>query len=260
MQPKSVPPALIDTLEAIAREAGRIILQIAARTTGADEKQDGSPVTEADLAAEQIILARLAEAFPQIPVVAEESVAAGRTPTLTEAHFFLVDPLDGTREFVAGHSDYTVNIALIDDGVPVAGVVHAPARGETYLGSANGACFIDETNPGERHPIKVKPSSSKVVALASRSHRTRETDDYLAAEGITDCLSVGSSLKFCMMAKGLADVYPRFGRTMEWDTAAGDAVLRAAGGSTKTINGEPLRYGNCAKHFVNPDFIARAQR
>lgn len=250
-------PEMIDRLEAIARAAGEIILEVRDRGVEHIAKQDGSPVTEADTRAEALILDALASAWPDIPVVAEESAAAGRLPDELGSRFFLVDPLDGTREFIAGSTDFTVNIALIENGAPVAGVVGAPARGEIYLARHDQAWLVIEENGKHlRRAIAVRPCPKNPVALVSRSHLTDRTRRFLAEHGLSENLEIGSSLKFCLLACGLADIYPRFGRTMEWDTAAGDAVLRAAGGITVEPDGEPLRYGKRENGFANPDFIA----
>ncbi|WP_102960707.1 3'(2'),5'-bisphosphate nucleotidase CysQ [Mangrovicella endophytica] len=250
-------------VESLAIAAGQAILAVRDGGISICLKADASPVTEADQQAEALILEGLAALAPTVPVVAEEATAAGDVPTEIDGQFFLVDPLDGTREFVEGRADFTVNIALIEEGVPVLGVVYAPARGVLYSGSA-GEAFLATIGPdgavADRRAITVRARPSQIAAVASRSHRTPETDTYLARYEVADCVSVGSSLKFCVVAAGEADLYPRLGRTMEWDTAAGDAVLRAAGGSTTTLDGRPLVYGK--RHqagdcdFANPHFVA----
>lgn len=254
---------LLPCFEALALEAGRAIMEVRAGGASARLKPDASPVTEADLRAEAIILKGLRHAFAAVPCVAEEESAAGIAPRETGSAFFLIDPLDGTREFVAGSADFTVNIALIENGLPVAGVVYAPARNLLYSGGPAGAEEI-RTGPDHaalgRRAIRVRPRYAPPVVVASRSHRTPQTDRYIAAiEGAT-CVAIGSSLKFCILAAGEADLYPRFGPTMQWDTAAGDAVLRAAGGATSRLDGTPLPYGagagDPAGGFLNPFFIA----
>nr|WP_316655521.1 3'(2'),5'-bisphosphate nucleotidase CysQ [uncultured Gellertiella sp.] len=250
-------------LEQAALEAGNRILAVAAAGHGVRIKPDQSPVTEADDQAESIILEHLGRHFPDIPVVAEEDYAAGRTLAFTSTRFFLVDALDGTKEFIAGKPDYTVNIALIDNGLPVAGVVHAPAYRRLYSAEADVAQSVSidvRGEIGERADISTRPPQTPLIAIASRSHNSPETGSYLSGLG-TDCFqSIGSSLKFCMLAEGQADVYPRFSRTMQWDTAAGDAVLRAAGGVTLELDGRPLLYGE--RHegpdlgYANPYFVA----
>ncbi len=226
-------------------------------------KSDQSPVTEADERAEAIILSALGAAFPDIPVVAEEASAAGNVPDIAKGSFILVDPLDGTKEFIRKSTDFTVNIALIEAGVPVIGIVYAPARGVAYVGERHGAQKIGvnaDFQAISRQTIRVRAPQADLVALASRSHNTPETDEFLRQNAITRTTSVGSSLKFCLVAEGEADVYPRMSRTMEWDTAAGDAVLRAAGGITLGLDNLPLRYGKTHQphdsDFANPSFIA----
>lgn len=250
-------------LEPMALEAGRVVLDAYRDGCAVETKADESPVTWADREAERIILAGLRREFPQIPIVAEEEVSAGLLPQTLGDAFFLVDPLDGTREFVNGSEDFTVNIALIVGGEPVLGAVYAPARHKLYLGRP-GRCEAARTSEDHtvegRRELKTQLPGPTPVVVASRSHRTIETNDYLARLPQAEIFSVGSSLKFCMIAAGTADFYPRFGPTMQWDTAAGDAVLRAAGGRTRTLDGEPLRYGCSGKPhveaFANPWFIS----
>jgi 3'(2'), 5'-bisphosphate nucleotidase len=254
---------MLEALEDAALAAGKAILTIRNAGAHTSYKADRTPVTEADEEAERIILARLSELYPEIPVVAEESVARGEFPSTGSGRFFLVDPLDGTKEFIKGRDDFTVNIALIESGTPTAGVVYAPALGLAYSG-ADGEAFkilvTADFQIASREPIRACAMRQPPVAVASRSHRTPETDAYLAEAKAEEVRSIGSSLKFCLLAEGDADLYPRFGRTMQWDTAAGDAVLRAAGGRTVTTQGEALRYGCAdratAEDFANPDFIA----
>ena len=243
-----------------AVEAGRAECAIYSSPFQVHHKQDASPVTAADHAAEAIILERLALIAPSIPVVAEEAVAAGRTPRVG-AEFFLVDPLDGTKEFIAKRGDFTVNIALIREGEPVLGVVFAPANEQLFAGDvAAGFAFRSAQKPDTTHkPARVaiqvrEPPARGITAVASRSHSNHETEAYLKRSHVTDLVSVGSSLKFCLVAAGQADLYPRLGPTMEWDTAAGHAVLAAAGGKVLTLESQPLRYGK--PQFRNPSFIA----
>ncbi|MCM2546855.1 3'(2'),5'-bisphosphate nucleotidase CysQ, partial [Burkholderia glumae] len=228
-------------------------------------KNDHSPVTDADQRAEAIILSGLAAAFPGVPVVAEEAVAAGRVSEIGGGRFFLVDPLDGTREFIARRDDFTVNIALIEQGVPVAGIVLAPALRCAYVaveGRAEKLVLGADLRVEARRPIRTRPRGASLTAVVSRSHHSRETEAFLADHGVTDQASAGSSLKFCLLAEGRADVYPRFGRTMEWDTAAGHAVLSAAGGTVVRADGARLDYGKTRQQgdsdFANPHFIAWA--
>ncbi len=254
---------MLHLFETAALAAGRAIMEVFRAGAHVSFKADRSPVTEADRQAEVLILAALSRAYPDIPVVAEEAVAAGCVPDISSGRFFLVDPLDGTREFIGGRDEFTVNIAFVTDGVPRAGIVYAPARGLGYLGGEGGAERF-ETGAGfavrARRPVGCRSAGAQVVAVASRSHDTPETARFLARNGVASSQAIGSSLKFCLVAEGSADIYPRFSRTMEWDTAAGDAVLRAAGGETWTLDGRPLVYGKrnrpAEADFANPDFIA----
>jgi 3'(2'), 5'-bisphosphate nucleotidase len=243
---------LIDELAIAAREAGEAILQIVRHGFEVESKQDTSPVTAADRAAELVILAALARAAPGVPVIAEEQVAAGHIPAHDEI-YFLVDPLDGTKEFIRGGDDYTVNIGLIERGVPRLGVVYAPATGRLHGGCVGEGAWLDE---GEgRVPIATRARGEEVTAVASKSHLNQATIDYLeAAVGTYGYVSIGSSLKFCILAEGQADIYPRAAPTSEWDTAAGHAVLLAAGGLVDGPDGEALRYGKRA--FLNRAFVA----
>jgi 3'(2'), 5'-bisphosphate nucleotidase len=244
--------ALIDDLADAAREAGEAILQVVRRGFDVEAKRDASPVTEADRAAELVILAALARAAPGVPVIAEEEVAAGRIPAHGDT-YFLVDPLDGTKEFIRGGDDYTVNIGLIADGSPVLGVVFAPATGRLHGGIVGRGAWVDEG--AGRAPIATRDRSGQLAAVASKSHLTQSTIDYLeAAVGACDYVSVGSSLKFGVVAEGKADIYPRLSPTSEWDTAAGHAVLLAAGGRVDGLDGGPLTYGKTA--FLNRGFVA----
>ncbi len=252
---------MIDILTKAALDAGQAIMAVHRAGPHVSYKDDCSPVTEADQRAEAIILAALSAHFPDIPVIAEEAVSSGILPA-TGAEFFLVDPLDGTKEFISGKDDFTVNIALIRNGVPVAGVVYAPCRGQAWTGKDNAAEKLAISGDGailSRHPIQARRRGASPVALISRSHCTAKTEAFVAEHGLKDCISVGSSLKFCMLAEGAADIYPRFSRTMMWDTAAGDAVLRAAGGRTLDCEGRLLAYavkGDGEDALANPDFIA----
>lgn len=255
--------AMLGVFERLALDAGREVMRVFYEGCAVDEKSDASPVTEADRESEKIILAGLRAAYPDIPCVAEEEVAAGvATPDLDGA-FFLIDPLDGTKEFVNRRTDFTVNIALVRHGVPEVGVVFAPCTGCFFSGRPGKAESIDVDSDYRivgRRPIAVREGSAPLAVVASRSHNTPETDAFIRDLGAAEIVSIGSSLKFCLLAAAEADVYPRFGRTMEWDTAAGDAVLRAAGGMTRTLDGQPLVYGKrnqaSDSDFANPHFIA----
>jgi 3'(2'), 5'-bisphosphate nucleotidase len=247
------PILLLPKVIAVAEQAAAVILEHYAGGTTISAKADASPVTAADEAAEAVILDGLRGLTPGLPIVAEEAVAQGQVPDVGEGAFWLVDPLDGTKEFISKNGEFTVNIGLVEDRQPILGVVLAPAKGIAWWGAlGQGAC---RREAGEVRRIQVRPWPSKgMVAVASRSHRDAETDAWLAAEGITETVSAGSSLKFCLVAEGKADVYPRFGPTMEWDVAAGHAVLRAAGGRVLTVEGVPFRYAKPG--FRNPGFIA----
>lgn len=243
---------LLDDIGEAAREAGEAILEVVRRGFEVEAKQDSSPVTQADRAAELIILAALARAAPGVPVIAEEEVAAGRIPAHDDV-YFLVDPLDGTKEFVRGGDDYTVNIGLIEHGVPKLGVVFAPATGKLHRGCVGVGAWLDDENG--RKPIQTRPRGEQLTAVASKSHLNQATVDYLQqAAGGCGYVAVGSSLKFCIVAEGQADIYPRASPTSEWDTAAGHAVLLAAGGLVDGPDGAPLRYGKRA--FLNRAFVA----
>jgi 3'(2'), 5'-bisphosphate nucleotidase len=243
---------LTDQLADTARDAGAAILEVVRRGFEVESKSDTSPVTEADRAAELIILAALARAAPGVPVIAEEEVAAGRIPAHDDT-YFLVDPLDGTKEFIRGGDDYTVNIGLIEQGAPKLGIVFAPATGRLHGGCVGDGAWLDEGQG--RVPIRTRERGEQITAVASKSHLNQSTIDYLeAAVGSCGYISVGSSLKFCILAEGRADIYPRAAPTSEWDTAAGHAVLLAAGGLVDGPDGGPLGYGKRA--FLNRAFVA----
>ena len=249
-----IEQAMVDTIREIAERAGRAILEIYATDFDVSRKGDASPVTEADQRAEKLILEAIRrEIGEEHPIVAEEAVDAGDIPEVAGRPFWLVDPLDGTKQFVKRQGEFTVNIALIEDRRPLLGVVHAPALSSTHWGSPLGAFAV--TNGGSAHPIACRPMpASGVVAVASRSHRNAETDAFLARYDLAEAISAGSSIKFCLVAAGKADVYPRTGRTMEWDTAAGHAVVRFAGGSVTDMAGHELLYAKPG--FENPHFVA----
>ena len=223
-------------------------------------KSDASPVTAADEVADALISEALAEAFPALPIVTEEQ-ADGHGQTVST--FLIVDPLDGTKEFVQRRGDFTVNIAYVENGVPLRGVVYAPAKGRLFYTLADGRSVeekgaFDKSHPGQQVPISVSiPDNRALIVVASKSHRDQATDDYIGQYAVRDMTSAGSSLKFCLVATGEADLYPRLGRTMEWDTAAGDAVLRGAGGEMVRYDDHaPFTYGKPG--FENPFFIAYA--
>ena len=246
--------ALLEALVVAARAAGAEILKLVESGFEIETKNDESPVTICDRAAEQIILEFLRQAAPGVPVIAEEEVAAGRIPAHGDT-YFLVDPLDGTKEFIRGGDDYTVNIGLIAGGVPRLGVVYQPAVDKLWAGLVGEGAFVEEN--GERRCIKCRPLGDSRAAVASKSHLTQSTVDYLSEViGLCDHVSIGSSLKFCIVAEGQADIYPRLSPTSEWDTAAGHAVLLAAGGRVDGLDGKPLAYGK--KAFLNRGFCATA--
>ena len=246
--------ALLEACVVAARAAGAEILKLVAAGFEVETKSDASPVTVCDRAAEAIILRALAEAAPGVPVIAEEEVAEGRIPA-HGATYFLVDPLDGTKEFVRGGDDYTVNIGLIVDGVPRLGVVYQPALDRLHLGLVGEGAWLEQG--GTRTAIATRPLGDAREAVASKSHLNQATIDYLEqAIGACHHVSVGSSLKFCIVAEGRADIYPRLSPTSEWDTAAGHAVLLAAGGRVDGLDGRPLTYGKAA--FLNRGFCATA--
>ncbi len=258
--------ALTEDLCRLALKAGAAIMTHYANGVEAMRKEDNSPVTIADQDAERIILDGLQAIAPDIPVVSEEQAAAGHIPAIAEC-FFLVDPLDGTKEFLNRNGEFTVNIALIENRVPVAGVVYAPAKERLFYGSGPGEAYEQVIAPNTEgsldsaarpHQIRVrKPAEDGLVIIASRTHRDQKTDEYLNLYRVKEFLAAGSSLKFCLIAAGEADLYPRHGRTMEWDTAAGHAVLSAAGGSVTQLDGIPLLYGKTERGLDNPFFVAR---
>ncbi len=249
--------ALCEGITQIALEAGDEILDIYNRDFDVNTKDDSSPVTEADVAAEKIILAGLAKLTPEIPVLAEESAAAGNIPDLSGGLFWLVDPLDGTKEFIHKRGEFTVNIALIENGKPTVGVIHVPVKNTTYYASGPGDALIVEDNKPPRHIQTRDIPSGGLTVVASRSHRTPETDDYISNYKVADLISAGSSLKLCLVAEGKADLYPRLGRTMEWDIGAGQAILEAAGGVVEKLDGTTLNYGK--EGHDNPYFVAKGK-
>jgi 3'(2'), 5'-bisphosphate nucleotidase len=250
----------------IAWRAGEILLRhYAQETIDSRKKEDHSPVTAADEEAEHFILGELRRVAPGAPVVAEEETAQGRVGAIAH-RFFLVDPLDGTKEFLDRNGEFTVNIAEIVGGRPVRGVVYAPAKNRLFIGDGANGAFEVATRAGAPPDFSTarriearRPAPAGLVAVASRSHRDSKTEEYLAHYPVKAFVTAGSSLKFCLVAAGEADIYPRHGPTMEWDTAAGQAVLEAAGGSVKTLDGRPFVYGKVDERFLNPFFVARGK-
>lgn len=252
---------LVTVMRQLSLEAGEKIMEVYnSPDFEIKTKSDESPVTEADEAADAIISAGLRAAFPDVALVTEEQADSHGQDVST---FLIVDPLDGTKEFINRRGDFTVNIAYVLDGSPVRGIVYAPAKERLFYTDAGGNAVeeigpFDKETVGELKPIRVsKPDNEALFVVASKSHRDQATDDYLAKYKSKDLKSAGSSLKFCLVATGEADLYPRVGRTMEWDTAAGHAVLVGAGGDVVRFdNHQPLRYGK--EGFANPFFIAYA--
>ena len=257
------PQALANALLPVALAAGRVQMHYFRQGVAIETKADTTPVTVADQESEALILEALARIAPGVPVIAEEAMAAGHMPDIGRA-FFLVDPLDGTREFIAGRGEFTVNIALVQGDSPVFGLVYAPVTHDLFVTigpntAVRTAIAPDDataTLTGARQVRVRRADPERVVVMASRSHMTPETEQFLARFKVAERRSAGSSLKFCLVAAGEADLYPRAGRTNEWDTAAGQAVLAAAGGKVTTFDGALLRYGKAAERFRNPDYVA----
>ena len=241
----------------IAWQAGQAILAIEKTMGQATTKTDGSPVTEADQASETIILEQLHQLAPWLPVAAEESHAAGHRITQSPC-FALVDPLDGTKEFIRRNGEYSVNIALIRNHHPVAGAIYAPASGDLWWGglTAYHTKALQTVRPTQGTPIRCRHAPEKIEVVASRSHHSSALDDFLKAYHVGQCSYSGSSLKFCTIAEGKADLYPRFRPTMEWDTAAGHAILLASGGNLTHANGDEFLYGLPDTDWENPPFVA----
>ncbi|GAB1459040.1 3'(2'),5'-bisphosphate nucleotidase CysQ [Thauera sp.] len=244
---------LLEALVPIVRAAGAVVMDLYRTDFAVRGKDDASPVTEADERAEALIVPALETLLPGVPVVAEEAVAAGRLPALGR-RFWLVDPLDGTKEFIGRNGEFTVNIALVEDGEPVLGTVFAPAIERLFLGATGVGAFVEQD--GHRRPIRCRAvAPAGLTVVASRSHGDAAAlDAFLGGRRVAALTNAGSSLKLCLVAAGEADLYPRLGRTMEWDIAAGHAVLAAAGGRVLTLAGEPLRYGKPG--LDNPHFVA----
>ncbi|GAA0587136.1 3'(2'),5'-bisphosphate nucleotidase CysQ [Caenispirillum bisanense] len=247
--------ALAEALRPIMRRAGEATLEIYRTDFEVFRKEDASPVTAADAAAEEIILSALGALTPDIPVVAEEQAAIGNIPEIDQAPFWLVDPLDGTKEFINRRDEFTVNIGLIADRRPVLGLVYCPVLDQLYVG--HGAGTATREVAGVREDIRVRrPDGDGLIVLSSRSHANSEAlAAFLQGQPVKQVIDAGSSLKFCRLAEGQADIYPRFGPTCEWDTAAAHAVLEAAGGSVTLTDGGAFLYGKPG--FLNPHFIAR---
>jgi len=244
--------SLIPVVEA----AGKIELDYFRQGIDVLDKLDGSPVTLADQEAETLIAERLEALFPGIPMVGEESVASGTIPDISGGTFWLVDPLDGTKEFITGSGDFTVNIALLMDFIPVMGIIYAPVANELYFGAEGQAFMRLQDKPEQKISVRDIPAAGLTVVASKRHGDPARLEDFLRNKKVAQVINRSSSLKFCTIAAGLADFYPRFGPTCEWDTAAGDAILRAAGGRVTTLDGQPLCYGKTDKKFLNPEFLA----
>lgn len=250
----------LEELEATVRRAGEAVMEVYAGAFAVEQKLDGSPVTEADKRSEEIILEGLAHMAPDVPVVSEEEAdrnadgPGSAAPWRDGRAFWLVDPLDGTKEFVSRNGEFTINVALIEEGLPVLGVVFAPALERLFAAAAHRGALVEDAAGRRSIAARVAPAEGATV-VSSRSHGDADAlDRFTAGRKIAARVAAGSSLKFCLVAAGQADLYPRFGRTMEWDTAAGHAVLRAAGGRVTDLEGRPLRYGKPG--FENPHFVA----
>lgn len=248
-------PELLNAVAALVREANALVLSIYEGGFAVNTKADASPVTEADVQAEALITAGLRRLAPDIALVAEEAVAAAGCVPDCGARFWLVDPLDGTREFVSRNGEFTVNVALVEHGEPVLGVVGIPVQGRVYAGARGQGAWVED-GQGRRPMACRKVPAEGATVVASRSHGDEGAlQAFLAGRQVADIVHAGSSLKLCLIAAGEADLYPRHGRTMEWDIAAGHAVLSAAGGAVLDLHGLPLRYGKPG--LENPHFVAR---
>jgi 3'(2'), 5'-bisphosphate nucleotidase len=253
------PTALLPTLFALARQAGDAILSVYGQQFEITNKPDQSPLTQADLRSHAILVAGLERLTPELPVLSEEASEISFEKRRRWSRFWLVDPLDGTREFVSRNGEFTVNIALVDAHEPVLGVVHVPASDTTYTG-ARGLGAFRYNGRATPEPIRVRrPAAVPLRVVGSRSHRDSKTDEHLQRLAPYELVAVGSSLKFCLVAEGSADLYPRFGPTSEWDTAAAQAVVEAAGGSVIGTDGAPLRY-NTRAELLNPSFLVFGDR
>ena len=252
------PAKLVRQLIPVVREAGEIELKYYRSGAEVIDKADGSPVTLADQEAEKLIFQRLKEIAPGIPIIGEEAVAAGSIPDISSGTFFLVDPLDGTKEFITGGGDFTVNIALMVNNKPVMGIIYAPVSDELYFAGGGEAFAIIKGGPEKKISVREVPKDGLTVVASKRHGDPEKIADFLNGRKVDALINRSSSLKFCVMAAGQADLYPRLGPTCEWDIAAGEAILRAAGGQTVMLDGEPMQYGKADKKFLNPEFIAFA--
>jgi 3'(2'), 5'-bisphosphate nucleotidase len=251
----NITQTMVKQVRDITLRAGRVIMEVYGTDFSVDTKEDRSPVTEADLRADALIVKAIKEEIADtFPIISEETFEDQLTIEVANGPFWLVDPLDGTKQFVQRNGEFTVNIALIDAGLPVLGVVHSPATSSTYWASRYGAFAMEHEESPRQINTRKMPTDGLSVCV-SRSHRTSEVDAYLKAFSIKEEITSGSSIKFCMVASGRCDLYPRMGRTMEWDTAAGHAIIRFAGGTVNKLDGLPLTYGKVG--FENPNFIVK---
>jgi 3'(2'), 5'-bisphosphate nucleotidase len=243
----------------IARQAGQAIMEIYQGRIDVEFKDDKSPLTAADKASHDLIVSGLKKHFPDIPVLSEEGRDIPYEQRKGWTRFWLVDPLDGTKEFIKRNGEFTVNIALVEGNVPVLGVVYVPARDRLYSGAAGEGAFVREGG-GKPSPLRVRAADPEagLTVVMSRSHPSPELDEFLKDIRVAEALPVGSSLKLCAVAEGKADLYPRLGPTMEWDTAAGQAVVQAAGGKVLQLNGRPLEYNK--ESLLNPYFVVSGGR
>ena len=248
------PKALIEALLPVVAQAGQAIMSIYDGDFAVQKKDDNSPLTLADLESQHIILQALTLLTPQIPVLSEESAQAPWVQRKSWRQLWVVDPLDGTREFVKRNGEFTVNLALVVDHEPVLGIIGVPAQRLAYWGGVGLGAFFQHVGAAPE-PVRISQPGQPVRVAGSRSHTSAQTAHYLRRLGDFELLSVGSALKFCLIAQGKADLYPRFGPTSEWDTAAGQAILEAAGGQVTRMDGHRLRY-NCRESLLNGDFVA----
>lgn len=255
------PHELIDiarNLEIVARAAGEIERYYYHAGAEVIDKADGSPVTKADQEAEALVTAELAKMFPDIALVGEEAVASGTIPDISSGTFFLVDPLDGTKEFITGGGDFTVNIALLQNFRPVMGVIYAPVSDQLWYGAQGAGSFYVPALGGAVRPMAARPvPDAGLTVVTSRRHGDPEAiEHFLKGRKVAETLARSSSLKFCAIGMGEADIYPRLGPTSEWDTAAGEAILHAAGGRVTQLDGQAMVYGKSGQKFLNPSFVA----
>jgi len=249
----------IEAVCEIAKEAGKAILSVYDGEIEVEMKDDQSPLTAADKASHEVIIAGLQKHFPEIPVLSEEGADVPYQERKGWSRFWCVDPLDGTKEFIKRNGEFTVNIALIENGRPVAGVVYVPARNTMYFGALEAGCWkLEEDNQPEKITVRKADHDAGLTVVMSRSHPSPDLEAYLKDIKVAEAMPVGSSLKLCVVAEGLADLYPRLGPTMEWDTAAGHAVVEAAGGTVEQPNGEALMYNK--QNLLNPYFIVSGRQ